>query len=429
MLRRSLAQRTAESRELQEQLEAERRKSRHLKDRVFRLEEAAVHRLVSTNQTVTVGRRPTASKPAVGINALSVSMASAGSSSSSRRASVSEAPSGVGTPGGSNTLMAATPRTQPRVAGGGGGSSSSSSGGGGSALAPLPPNASAAASAAAVARAIAAEASLATLRAENESLRAMATRTAASAAAVAAAAPPPPPSHTTWLSASSSASASSSSLPPSTVAVPRAELMELERALKDKTAQVLLLKARYEHLEAKCAAERQLYERALGVLEEQNGSIRDARSSLAAAEGGSAALAARAHAGEATAAELARSREEVARLERMLTELCASPFVAEGKEAVARRARLEGVEGELAGAKEALAHLQHTVRAQHSELAACRREKAEVAGALEAAQEAAAAAAVSAAGERRANVALRERLALFSGVVGSMGGMEGGVGG
>ena len=43
----------------------------------------------------------------------------------------------------------------------------------------------------------------------------------------------------------------------------------------------------------------------------------------------------------------------------------------------------EAAERELAGAREALHHLQHTVRAQHSELAAARRERAELAGALE----------------------------------------------
>jgi DNA repair exonuclease SbcCD ATPase subunit len=161
---------------------------------------------------------------------------------------------------------------------------------------------------AAVSRAIAAESAAASLRAENEALQ----RRLASASSSAGA--PAPAPFGTYAGGGGGGTV---------VSVPRAELMELERALKDKTAQVLLLKSRYEHLEARAGAERELYDRALVVLEEQAAQIRDARGALAAAEGDVATLRARAKNAEDAAAELARAKEEVRRLERALTDLCA----------------------------------------------------------------------------------------------------------
>jgi hypothetical protein len=64
------------------------------------------------------------------------------------------------------------------------------------------------------------------------------------------------------------------------VTIPQADLAELERQLRDRTAQASLLRSRYEHLEAKGAAERSLYDRAVSALEEQNAELRRTRSAL-----------------------------------------------------------------------------------------------------------------------------------------------------
>lgn len=89
------------------------------------------------------------------------------------------------------------------------------------------------------------------------------------------------------------------------VLVPRGDLAELERQLRDKaaqvrrqerrggagatappvpssssSAQVSLLKARHDHLEAKAAAERELYDRAIAALDQQNAALRDTRAAL-----------------------------------------------------------------------------------------------------------------------------------------------------
>ena len=267
----------------------------------------------------------------------------------------------------------------------------------------------------------AAESDAATLRAQNESLmRAMASvasegggragtsGSATNIAAIAASPPAYPPSSSTS----------------SVVAVPRAELLELERALKDKTSQVLLLRARYEHIESRAGAERELYDRALAALEEQNGAIREARVSLAAAEGDAAQLRARAKAGDEAALQVARAREENRRLERALTDLCDAPFVKDSGDAAARKARLEVAEQELTAAREQVGHLQHTVRAQHSELGGMRRERAFATETAEAARAEGAARRLEGESLQRANATLRERLALFSGVLGGAGGIE-----
>jgi hypothetical protein len=89
------------------------------------------------------------------------------------------------------------------------------------------------------------------------------------------------------------------------------------------------------------------------------------------------------------------------------------------------RERADAAERAAEALKEQVSHLQHTVRAQHAEVGSLRRERAELAAALEASREEAGAAKGAAAAAGAANATLRERLALFSGVLGGVGAMEG----
>jgi hypothetical protein len=167
----------------------------------------------------------------------------------------------------------------------------------------------------------ASQAAVAAMQAENEGLKrqlalAKANLRMASEAAPSSSAPGGP------LSPRSAAAANSVALPraaPSadgaSVSVPRGEWAELERQLRDRNAQVLLLKGRYEHLEAKAAAERELYDRAVAALEEQNAALRDTRGALQAAEHDVELLRGRLRGTADLEDELRRSREEVRRLE------------------------------------------------------------------------------------------------------------------
>ena len=394
------------------ELDAARRRTRILQDKLRHNEEMLVSHAKARGQTVIPGRTPTSRKAAIGITSLK---ANSNSRASSRSRSGSRDPPPVpgGTPGVSSSKalgisghLSHSGRSTPLNA-----SLSMMSMGG------------------AAARTVAAEADAASLRAQNESLmRAMAAGTApprtgvASMSSPSAASPPYPPPNMMMASGGGGGGGSSSSS--SIVSVPRAELLELERALKDKTSQVLLLRARYEHLESRSSAERELYDRALAALEEQNGAIREARTSLASAEGDAATLRVRAKAGDEAAAEVLRARDEIRRLERAITDLCDAPFVKDSGDAAARKARLETAEMELIAVREQVGHLQHTVRAQHAELGGMRRDRAAATEAAELARAEAAQRRLDAESSQRANATLRERLALFSGVLGGAGGIE-----
>jgi len=259
-----------------------------------------------------------------------------------------------------------------------------------------------------------AESHLTTLRSENDSLR----RQLAEASFRMSSVPVPKPSENTAVNTSI---LSTSHGPSNTVPVSRNDLLELERQLKDKTAQVLLLKSRYEHLEAKATAERELYDRAVSALEEQNVQIRDARSALQAAEADVSLLRSRLRAQEDTESDLRSARDEVRRLERTLTELCESPFMAESKDRINKAEVLEEAQREAAAAKEQVAHLQHSVRSQHLELTTLRKEKRDALDNYDKLKEELIALRTSCDAAARANATLRERLALYSGMVGMEG--------
>ena len=55
------------------------------------------------------------------------------------------------------------------------------------------------------------------------------------------------------------------------------DLISLQRDIKDKSAQVLIMRGRYDHLEAKARAAAEIHERTVHMLEESNRTIRDLR--------------------------------------------------------------------------------------------------------------------------------------------------------
>ena len=100
-----------------------------------------------------------------------------------------------------------------------------------------------------------------------------------------------------------------------TIAIAERDLIELERQLRDRSSQVLLLKSRFEHLEAKSNAERELYDRAVETLESQNVELRDLRARLQASEVDMAMLRSRLQTSAELELELRRARDEIHQLE------------------------------------------------------------------------------------------------------------------
>ncbi len=377
-------QQEVQSRQMQEDLTALQRSNKALHNKLRQEENSRVSSAISRGLTVPYGRLP---QPARGRMAVGIDIGAPGSGGRPRSRSVSRDKAGQ-----DDSYHYATARSLVEAA-----STARPS------TAPAPSSAPVM-DASVQSRIINAEASAAALRAENEALR----RQMAGASAAAAASPAPANG--------------------STVAVPRGDLIELERQLKDKASQVLLLKSRYEALEGRSASERELYDRAVAALEAQNVQIRETRTALAAAENDISSLKSRLRGSEDMDGELRSAREEIRRLERALTDLCESPFIAEKSDASSKRERLEGAEKELIGLREQVVHLQHTVRSQHSELTVVRREKKELTEAAERLKEEADKARVAADMAVRSNAMLRERLALYSGVVGGPEAMVGGAG-
>jgi hypothetical protein len=390
------------------ELEALRKKNRQLAERLRNVEIHVVAKAQAQNRTVPYGDRPSKTRPyAVGIHTpAEIASGKGGSraSSSERRQieayGVSATRSVSGTPrtAARGSSVGALPPPVPGGSGGGGNTSiHRSPGGGGGGLD----------STNAETRILTEQRDAA--RAEADSLRRQMSLQLATSSATSSAA----------------GNASFSQLPVgsgNTVAVPRGDLLEMERQLKDRTSQVLLLKSRYEHLESRSAAERELYDRAVAALEEQNSQIRDARSSLQQAEADISLLRSRLRAQEDNDAELRIARDEVRRMERQLTDLCESPFISDGRERLGKAEKLEDLQKENAALREQVSHLQHSVKSQHIEITSLRREKRELTDSNESLKEQSGQSRQLAEAAQRANATLRERLALYSGVVGGMDG-------
>ncbi len=385
-----------------EQLEDANRKNRQMGEKLRRLETSTVQKAQAQGKTVDYGRAPRPGKKPISVGVMSpediasgrYSHASGGRSGSNSRAGSAERKSSSPDP---YAAAAATPRS---------GSSRPST---------------APASAAATGAPAADDRLVSTLRDENDTLRRQLTEAlvASRAAQTAAASLARSDVGGGGLGGLGGGGGGSFSLGLSGAS--RAEAMEIERQLKDRTAQLTLLRSRYEHLETKASAERQLYDRAVSALEEQNAQIRDARTALQAAEADVSLLRARLRAQEDAETELRSAREEIRRLERSLTDLCESPFMAEGKDRVAKGEQLEQAQRDAATAKEQVAHLQHTVRSQHLELTALRKEKKDMQEAQDGLRGELSGLKTACDAAARANATLRERLALYSGVVGMEG--------
>lgn len=390
------------------ELEALRKKNRQLAERLRNVEIHVVAKAQAQNRTVPYGDRPSKTRPyAVGIHTpAEIASGKGGSraSSSERRqieaygASATRSVSGTPRTAARGSSVGALPPPVPGGSGSGGNTSiHRSPGGGGGGLD----------STNAETRILTEQRDAA--RAEADSLRRQMSLQLATSSATSSAA----------------GNASFSQLPVgsgNTVAVPRGDLLEMERQLKDRTSQVLLLKSRYEHLESRSAAERELYDRAVAALEEQNSQIRDARSSLQQAEADISLLRSRLRAQEDNDAELRIARDEVRRMERQLTDLCESPFISDGRERLGKAEKLEDLQKENAALREQVSHLQHSVKSQHIEITSLRREKRELTDSNESLKEQSGQSRQLAEAAQRANATLRERLALYSGVVGGMDG-------
>lgn len=392
------------------ELEALRKKNRQLAERLRNVEIHVVAKAQAQNRTVPYGDRPSKTRPyAVGIHTpAEIASGKGGSraSSSERRqieaygASATRSVSGTPRTAARGSSVGALPPPVPGGSGSGGNTSIHRSPGGGGGGGGLD-------STNAETRILTEQRNAA--RAEADSLRRQMSLQLATSSATSSAA----------------GNASFSQLPVgsgNTVAVPRGDLLEMERQLKDRTSQVLLLKSRYEHLESRSAAERELYDRAVAALEEQNSQIRDARSSLQQAEADISLLRSRLRAQEDNDAELRIARDEVRRMERQLTDLCESPFISDGRERLGKAEKLEDLQKENAALREQVSHLQHSVKSQHIEITSLRREKRELTDSNESLKEQSGQSRQLAEAAQRANATLRERLALYSGVVGGMDG-------
>jgi len=145
--------------------------------------------------------------------------------------------------------------------------------------------------------------------------------------------------------------------------------------------------SRFDQLEAQSAARASLYDKATEALEEQARELREARAAAQAAEAELDGARARALAADRAEAEAREAREEVRRLEAQLEETLSSPFFAEGEGLAALKRRVRELEASERQMRAKGAHLEGTVRGQHADLEALRRERERTSEQLDEARE------------------------------------------
>lgn len=150
--------------------------------------------------------------------------------------------------------------------------------------------------------------------------------------------------------------------------VSRDEIAALERDVKDKASQVVLWKNRFEQLDARSAAERDLHRRAAEALEDQNAQLRDANRQIHNLKGEVEGLRHRLQQFEDMEDDLRRERELKQTLEERLQKLCASPFISDSVETVEQAERLAELQKVDKQQKLQIAHMQKTLRGKHEEL-------------------------------------------------------------
>ncbi|OQR84976.1 hypothetical protein ACHHYP_12456 [Achlya hypogyna] len=118
----------------------------------------------------------------------------------------------------------------------------------------------------------------------------------------------------------------------------KAEVEQLQRELRDRQAQLVILNARFDNLESKAAAEREIQEKTLEQMDSFNRVIHRLRAELQDAQLAKEALDKRAAKAKDLQDEVAVLQEQNAKLEERMTSLCESPFI---NDAFQRKERIE----------------------------------------------------------------------------------------
>jgi hypothetical protein len=113
---------------------------------------------------------------------------------------------------------------------------------------------------------------------------------------------------------------------------------QLRRELRDRHAQVAILNARYENLEATAAAEREIQEQTIEQLEHMNRQVHKLRSQLQDTALEKEELAVRLARAADLDKEMAMLRDQNRKLEERMTSLCESPFI---NDAFQRKERID----------------------------------------------------------------------------------------
>mmetsp|Transcript_13984 Transcript_13984/g.18340 ORF Transcript_13984/g.18340 Transcript_13984/m.18340 type:complete len:404 (-) Transcript_13984:32-1243(-) len=152
------------------------------------------------------------------------------------------------------------------------------------------------------------------------------------------------------------------------------EILRLQGELRSTTAKLQLLQTRYDHLEAKAKAQRELQEGSLDQLEEYNKRLRDLRrvnQDLVAEKQVAEARADKVDDYEEQVREL---RDQNRRLEERITSLCENPYISGAFDAHQNTMKLEDMEKREREAQRRIAHLQETAKTHHAALTSNKQE-------------------------------------------------------
>ena len=146
------------------------------------------------------------------------------------------------------------------------------------------------------------------------------------------------------------------------------DLISLQRELKDRDAQLVILRSRYDDLESKARAAAEIHERTVHMMEEGNRSIRDLRRKIQAVQHENENLRVHQQRAEELRAELQSVREESKLLEDRMTALCESPFINDAFEGQSRVRKLLKLEQTDRQQKLQINHLKETAKTHHAEI-------------------------------------------------------------
>lgn len=135
------------------------------------------------------------------------------------------------------------------------------------------------------------------------------------------------------------------------------EVEHLKRELRDRQAQLAILNARYDNLEANAAAEREIQEKTLEQMEAMNRQVHKLRTQLQDATMEHEHLEAKAARAADLEKEIALVREQNHRLEERMTALCESPFINDAFQRKERIDKLFELEKTCEQQKSMLSHL------------------------------------------------------------------------